>query len=379
MKTAINILKNSVLPQLEKDKQYSKSKDTTEFWVQFTRSFLDFESDSKPTYTLIYSLELADAEKIITKLAQYYADFLKELAENYVLGMPSEASDYLISKNNKTFLEQVQFYKTLQNVVKKVERKRIKENLPKSYERLIFELSETDIANATKKKGREDLKAKMKSWDEAIEAEKPVFAKETKVILLSWMKYAVAACVVLGVGILYFKTNSNTTSIDNNIVITDTIKKQKKNTTNDLPAPVLAAIEIHTQTNSVLEPSDLGFSPSKIPKITIQFMDASKRIASLERDLTDRTNKQDITFLKNKTELNDLLSSKNNYIFDGKTLTIYQNPKKCKVLQTENKEYYLKLGNDFLFLKHTQKPVAFEKVTDAKTIETLEKTVYDNE
>lgn len=207
MKIAISIVKNILQPQFKKDNKLEIQKLTDVFWKNLNSCFLDFESDPKPLYALIYSLELEDPEKVISKLPEYYATFLKELAESYVLGIPSYTHNYLIQKQNKTFLEYIRFFKTLQQVVKKIERKRMKENLQASYDRLIFELSETNIANASKKKGREDLKSKMKNWDEQLE-EIPVVSmvnnkrekiEKSKVISLSWMKYAsIAAIFIIG-------------------------------------------------------------------------------------------------------------------------------------------------------------------------------------
>ncbi|OYX86714.1 MAG: hypothetical protein B7Y83_00380 [Flavobacteriales bacterium 32-34-25] len=210
MKTAIAIVQNIILPKLEKDPNFSKEKVDSVFWEKFTHDLLRFEENAKPLYVHIYSLELANAEKIIDKLPRIYSQFLKELAERYVLGQTSGATDYLLQTNNTVFIKEVQFLQTMEQAIKKVERKRIKADLPNSYERLTFELSETDLANAAKKKGREDLKEKFKKWDnELVEDETtPVVSmltdenkkeKPNKVIPLSWIKYAsIAAIFIIG-------------------------------------------------------------------------------------------------------------------------------------------------------------------------------------
>jgi hypothetical protein len=206
MKTTIAIVQNIILPKLEKDSKFSGEKVDVAFWEKFATDLLHFEADAKPIYASIYSLELDNPEKIIDKLPSIYSQFLKELAESYVLGQTSEATDYLLKTDNKAFAKEIDFLKTMQQAIKSVERKRIKADLPTSYERLTFELSETDLANATKKKGREDLREKMKQWDRELEEESvPVVAmltnnkKETKVISLSWMKYgSIAAIFIIG-------------------------------------------------------------------------------------------------------------------------------------------------------------------------------------
>lgn len=201
------VIKNILLPKLEKDPKFSEEKVDSAFWKKFTFLLLDFEKDAKPLYASIYSLELADAEKVISKLPLIYSKFLKELAESYVLGKTSDATDYLLKTKNKTFVKEIDFLATMQQAIKSVERKRIKADLPTSYERLTFELSEIDLTNAIKKKGREDLRVKFKQWDAELEEQEyvPVISMltnekvKTKVISLSWMKYAsIAAIFIIG-------------------------------------------------------------------------------------------------------------------------------------------------------------------------------------
>lgn len=207
------VIKNILLPKLEKDPNFSKEKVDAAFWKKIATDLLHFEEDAKPIYGSIYSLELANAEKIIDKLSNIYAQFLKELAESYVLGQTSEATNYLLKTSNATFLKDVRFLETMQKAIKNVERKRIKADLPKSYERLTFELSDADIANVARKKGREDLKEKMKVWDTELEEkgknvpvinmvapeEEVIAAAASKVISLSWIKYAsIAAIFIIG-------------------------------------------------------------------------------------------------------------------------------------------------------------------------------------
>lgn len=209
MKTTL-VIKDILLPKLEKDFKFSAEQVDSVFWEKFTTDLVHFEEDAKPLYALIYSLELDNPEKIIDKLPNIYTQFLKELAECYVLGQTSEATNYLLKTNNEAFFKEVQFLQTMQQAIKSVERKRIKTDLPKSYERLTFELSDADLANVTRKKGREDLREKFKQWDDELKPkrEPKIFYSlsnerdskpKPKVISLSWMKYAsIAAIFIIG-------------------------------------------------------------------------------------------------------------------------------------------------------------------------------------
>lgn len=207
MESVTDIVKNLLLPKLEKDSEFSNQKTDLAFWVKISQNLLLYSEDATPACATIYNLKLQDAEKVIVQLPNIYNKLVKELAENYVLEQSSEAIDYFLKTNNKSFLKEVRFLETMQQAIKSVERNRIKTDLPKSYERLTFELTETEIANAIKKKERSNLKEKFKQWDEELkEDEVPVISIEhkkkqegTKVMQLSWGKYAsIAAIFVIG-------------------------------------------------------------------------------------------------------------------------------------------------------------------------------------
>ena len=388
------IIKNILLPKLKKDSKYSDEKVGASFWKNFSTVLVRFEENAQPLYTAIYSLELGNPEQIIDKLPKIYAQFLKELAECYVLGQTSEATDYLVKTNNKTFLKEVQFLKTMQQAIKSVERKRIKTELPQSYDRLTFELSETEIANAIKKKAREELKKKMKLWDAELEDGVPVISManleneitsdktRSKVISLSWMEYAVAASIIIAAGIFYFKnTGTPEIPVENSVVI-----KEKKNNQPQLHPTVtetiaLASIETTSSTVTVLQPESLGFSSDKKVKITINFKDATKRILSLENALRQSRTTDPKIFGQYKVELIQLKRQKDNYVFDGQIMTLFNKKAATDyaVMQTEEQLYYLKTGDEYYNLKVSNSPMVLEKVVSTTILETLEKIHFENQ
>ena len=388
------IIKNILLPKLKKDSKYSDEKVVASFWKNFSTVLVRFEENAQPLYTAIYSLELGNPEQIIDKLPKIYAQFLKELAECYVLSQTSEATDYLVKTNNKTFLKEVQFLKTMQQAIKSVERKRIKTELPQSYDRLTFELSETEIANAIKKKAREELKKKMKLWDAELEDGVPVISManledeitsdktRSKVISLSWMEYAVAASIIIAAGIFYFKnTGTPEIPVENSVVI-----KEKKNNQPQLHPTVtetiaLASIETTSSTVTVLQPESLGFSSDKKVKITINFKDATKRILSLENALRLSRTTDPKIFGQYKVELIQLKRQKDNYVFDGQIMTLFNKKAATDyaVMQTEEQLYYLKTGDEYYNLKVSNSPMVLEKVVSTTILETLEKIHFENQ
>ena len=389
MKTAILILQNILLPELEKDSKFEIQKTNAIFWTNITNDILRFEQDAKPAYAAIYSLELDNPEKIISKLPRVFETFIKVLGENYVLGETSEATDYLLQSNNETFSKEVAFLKNLQQAVKSVERKCIKSDLPKSYERLTFEISDSDFENATKKKAREDLKEKFKQWDSELIEENsiPVVTmqskKEPKVLTLSWAKYAVAACVVLATGIFFFRNTNQDIIPNNKTVVTTDDKNDTLNPQKNKPLEnevVIAAITTVSENTIVQQSEVMGFSGEKKLKIEITVKDATNRIESLEKYIKANT-EETATSNNYKKELSQLEKTINNYFFDGKTLTLFDtfNFKQDAVLVTDDLNYYLKKGNFYYDLQPENKTMPLTKVSDNKIVEILKKISFENE
>jgi hypothetical protein len=404
MKLAIDIVQSLLLPKLEKDASFYANQTNIAFWETITNAFLDFEKDAKPVYDAIYNLGLKDAEKIIYKLDTVYISFIKELAENHVLGISSEAIDYLISSKNSAFEKDVHFFTDLQNAITKVERKRIKTELPKAYDKLNFEISDDAIALAIKKKERENLKEKMNDWDEQLvtSEEAPVYyisaKKEPKVISLSWIKYVAAACVVLSAGIFFFKqsTNSNLNFIqsnDNNVVVSPVKRKavessSMKNIVEDIQSIRIEQITTNAVNLNVLK-NDYGFAPDK-QKIKIVVNDQNNRIQSLnkaikqyERLLKDRKykpqyNKLKVLISEHETELERCKSLESKYVFNGKELTLYSKLKGVQLLEYDG-DFYLKRDTNYYKLILSKQPKEFEKVTDSNVLEALEKIIFNNE
>jgi hypothetical protein len=403
MNKAIEILQLLLVPKLEMDARYDKTKVNAAFWERFVIAFLDYESDKKPVYALLYSLELENVEKLFDKLPKIHSHFIKELAENYVLGNSDNATTHLIATKNPTFLARVSFFQTLEQVIKKVERKNIKSNLPKSFERLTFKVSDIELENVTKKIGRENLKSKFKEWDNELQhteesvilystrvekQEKIPSQSHSKVISLSWIKYAVAACFVLGGGIWFYKFSTpEIIPIDNGVVLTekDTVSKVVPKTIIEEPIEAIA-YNTKVSENIVQYPSDLGFTASTNAKsIIITLKDASQFIAKLESEITKQLNQErpgnEPMIKALKIQLDKLTSQQGGYEFNGKELIIYTNDLKVSytILSQDDKAYFIKKNTDYYPLYFTKTPLKFTKVKDDKLIEQLEKISFENE
>ncbi len=172
MRTAIALLKNLILPQLEKDADFKQLKASDIFWAKFTSDFLNYEKDPKPVFAAVYSLELEDPEKIIKKLPTVYESWFEELAELYVMGTSSNELNELHLNSNSTFNRHVSFFKELKNAVTYLERRRMIKEMPLAYAALSDGISDDHIQAAAKERGREELRTKFKIWDEEMAEEK---------------------------------------------------------------------------------------------------------------------------------------------------------------------------------------------------------------
>ena len=399
MKLAIDIVQSLLLPKLEKDASFDANQTNIAFWETFTTAFLDFEKDAKPVYAAIYSLGLKDAEKIISKLDTVYISFIKELAENHVLGISSEAIDYLITSKNSTFEKEVHFFTDLQNAITKVERKRIKTELPKTFDKLSFEISDDAIALAITKKEREALKEKMNAWDEQLvnSEESPVYSvsakKEPKVISLSWIKYAAAACIVLTAGIMYFKFNTDTNLVqpgDTNVV---TAPVKNDTITTQIPSEALAEVATVTNNATVIE-SGMGVSSNTI-EITENNQKA--RMLSIVTAIEKYRQLLENEFSENKVGVNsrvkELETKKNSlekelallkerekqYNFDGKVLVLYvSKTAKENYILLYGDNYYLKRDSDFYKLTVAAQPQLYKKISDNNLLNNLDDILSEN-
>ena len=397
MKKSEQIIKSLVLPILEKDSNFQQVTLNNDFWNVFTSDVLDYERDAKPLYKAIYELQLNDPEKVISKLTLINANFIKELAELYVLGGSDEAINILIAKNDKLFLEQVNHFKTVKGVITKLERQRIKEDLPKVHEEVTFEITENDLEAVIKKNERENLKKKFKQWDEELIDLSHVAAATTlvpvsnksavsKVISLTWVKYAVASCFVVAIGTWVYISNSEIKQPDTDFVVTPENQKSLDSIKNldKIQSPIEEMVKDKSTSTaakdtavSVLSSqSELGYSDANKNKgFKINYIDYSKKIEGL-REAIKRDNNPEYV-----EEYNKLLGLNNKYIFDGLSLSVYKKAlnRKESILTTVDGSLYFYDKSDFYKLQKTEIPLELEKVKDTKVREELEKIIFENE
>ena len=410
MEKEIQIIQDLFIPVLQKDKRFDVSKCDNPFWKKILQEFIDYQQDSKPFYAIIYGLELAEPMKVIHKLENLQHSFLDQLAEENVLGYSSEGIVKL-EQNNPFFKERVQFYKNLEKAIILSERKRMKSELPSMYDKYTFELDEKQLAQAIANRERKALRDKMKLWDKELLAEKEeeqvIELSANKTItktfpLMSYIKYALAACLVIGLG-FWFELYINTTKIQtfgSSDRDTENVENYEIEDSNslELPNPVLVdATNVSKDTNALVN-EGMGYTSSN-NKIKLVSINNTERIISIKNAIdtyqkfiqkellkdsgADPKNKKiRIEVEKNidslAKELTELQKKQNTYLFDGKKLTLYDIPSDNITLLAFENKFYVKNKNDFYVLTVANEPQQFSKVINDALKENLEKILFDN-
>ena len=403
METATGIIKDLLFPRLEKDLNFRQQQLDDVFWFKFTEAFLDYEIDPKPVFASVYRLELENPERIIGKLPEIHRSFTEELAEQYVLNNRSEAIERLHQNGDSLFRENVSFLRELRNAVYRMERRRIINEMPLTYASLSGEIPEESIESAIKKKGREELRAKFRKWDGEKKEELNVvssnirFSMESyhnsggedkeennsesshqkvngKVISLSWIKYAAAACVLITAGLFYFNSLENGISSDIEIVDMNDEEESKMEEENIQ----LADLKASSKNLEVLQNAGLGYSETLSDKsVKVTFIDADERISSLYEILKEK----EFDTSTYKDELSRLQNSQGKYIFKDQQLTFYKKGfnENLKIIELSENQYYFQKGNEFYQLKISDAPQELSPETNENVIEQLDKIIFINE
>jgi hypothetical protein len=362
MEFAIEILKDLLLPKLEKDSNFKKENTNPLFWNSLVGALVFFDTNPNLSYELIIKLNLEKPEKINSKLVNIHKLFIAELAEIYVLGNNSETIDKLISSKNSLFLNEVSFLKNMELAIIESEKEKIISELPTYYKSLKLELVENN---------------------------------DTPVIpLFTYIKYAVAACLVLGLG-FWFYNNQNQMVIPDNPVVT---QPKEKDSSLELPKPVLVEATSSSKVTDVLINEGMGFSNSN-NKIKLVSVNNSERIVSIQNAIDAYQKFIENELLtspgngpKNKNllievekeinglskELTELQTKQSSYLFDGKTLTIYDISPNAITIVAFDETYYIKNKNDFYTLIVASSLQKYNKVNDSTLKDNLKGILQAN-
>lgn len=362
MEFAIEILKDLLLPKLEKDSNFKKDNTNPLFWNSLVGALVFFDTNPNLSYDLINKLNLEKPEKINSKLVNIHKLFITELAESYVLGNKSETIDTLISSKNSLFLNEVSFLKNMESAIIEIEKEKIISELPTYYKSLESELDD--------------------------ENDTPVIS------LFTYIKYAVAACFVLGLG-FWFYNSQNQIDVPDNPVVT---QPDEQDSSMELPKPVLVEATSSSKVTDVLINEGMGFSNSN-NKIKLVSINNSERIVSIQNAIDayqkfienelltspgdGPKNKNLLIEVENEIkglskELTELQTKQSSYLFDGKTLTIYDISPNAITILAFDETYYIKKKNDFYTLTVANLPQKYSMVKDSTLKEKLDKILFTN-
>ena len=321
MINTIKIVQDLLLPVLEKDSSFNSKNISEDFWESFTKNLLDFETDKKSSNNLInlinsLKIKTIDSDSINSILENIYRDFILELAESYVLGKNLFGTEQLLTTKNSLFKEQVIFLKTLEDVIEEKRR----EDLKKMFQKWDNELIEEDEVPVVQLSPNKSLASK----------------KETKIISLSWAKYAVAAVVVIAAGLFYLKSfESNKTP---------------------------QFVDGFVQKNNVVVLSNQG----------IGFTDISKRDSITVTNYLSKSGAY-----KNQEIMYQF--SNNTVTITGDSLATKNKNFKYRIINTSKNNFYLERNNEFYPLLQTENDEVLKLETDKTIIEELEKIIFNYE
>jgi len=354
MNQSIEIIKDLIIPFLQQKEKESLDNN----WKNILNGFVAYDNNDQLLKNEINKLKLINENEIISVLPDLYDSFLDDLAEQFVIGNSPEASNKLFKDKNSLFIDKVNFYISLKDVITKMERKKIIDEL--QTENII---SDKNLELAFKKKGREDLKEKFKKWskelayekgERAVVASKPPNPPKGKLISLFSTRWAIAASIGLLITFVMFnKYNNSNIKYD------------------------IAEVQTSSFETKILTQPGMGFTDSETKNVvSVIFIDQKEKIASLEKitkgNKGESSHKKDLKILKKRDS---------KYTFVDNTLTIYSKipEDKFQFIELKKEMIYIKSNNNFYKLKTTSLPLELENVNNDNIITQLEKIIFNNE
>jgi hypothetical protein len=321
--------------------------------------------------------ENLDTKTIAEKIgASEFQDQLEELQ-----------SLYFFKKNGIT--EEI-FERDLKAAITLVERKFLKKKL----QQLDKEMEEEENLKFIGKSQLSEALSPRSIADYKIEDDAPFQAEESRSKYFStYLKYAVAACIVLAIGIGVYQYTKQDSGPEN--ILADSSDKPNLNQNKDeLPViETLPIAEISTTNNSysVLK-SGLGYGEVE-EKVSVMVSNQKDRILSIEKAISgyaDQLKKiqnseaeQVVSDLKSRissleTELAQLNSKEKQYAFDGQLLKLYTTSvnQEYQILRL-GADFYLSFNGKFYKLSIAKEPQTLREETDAKVLNALEKIIFN--
>lgn len=337
----------------------------------------------------------SDAKSIATEIGA--SDFETEIEEIQ--------SAYLLKELG---LNEKDFEKELKSAITSLQRESLKKKLIAYEDNLKKELSNLELQSAITQIERESLKKKFQEIDDSLEGKvfqinptgngeiSPAASIYPGINFQIFLKYAVAACFIVAIGIgIYQFTKQD--SVPENILADSTKDQPIDQKTNELPViETLPLAEISTTTDSypVLK-SGLGYGEVE-EKVKVVVNNQKERILSVQKAISTYSKQLDqlkeshnpeaekvVSDLRNRisslqSELTQLNTQEKQYVFDGKVLKLFASSG-----QSENKiirfgdYFYLNSNTKFFKLSISKEPVPFLEETDPNILKALDKIIFN--
>lgn len=323
----------------------------------------------------------------------------KSIAEKIkALNFETEIEEFKsIYNSRKLDLEEHEFEKEIKAAITQIEREQLKKKLIELEENRNSEASEVEIKSAITQIEREALKKTLQKLENSLTESKISENKpQSKIFpLYSILKYAAAACLVfiIGFGLYQFAVKEKIQRDQ----LANGDRKSLESKIGDLPElETIHLEEIVTSSNSfpVLK-SGLGYGYIQ-ENVTIDVNNQKERIISIEMAISIYSYQLEIAkeiqnpeikayiqeisdrIASLQEELNQLTSRENQYLFDGKILTLYTNSdtSEFKVIFYQD-NYYLKAENKFFRIDHLKELKPLQKETDTNVLDSLDKIIFN--
>lgn len=216
----------------------------------------------------------------------------------------------------------------------------------------------------------------------------------------SFLKYAVAACLLVAIGIGVYQFTKQD-SVPENIVASSSEEKEESEVKKPIDLPTIQTVplaEVATASNSypVLK-SGLGYGKVD-EKVTVVVNNQQERISSIERAISNYSSQLDrlkeiqhpeaeplVSDLRNrisalKEELTQMNTKERHYVFDGKVLNLFISSVQTKTqLVAFGTDIYLKTNDKFFKLTITEELKPLQEETDPNVLKALEKIIFNAE
>ncbi|WP_162342691.1 hypothetical protein [Cyclobacterium salsum] len=374
--------------------------------IELLRQYI-LSDDSRVKNELIESIPADLREKVVIIQEEF-----EKNTDSKSIALKVDASDFeqeieeiqSIYNLKKRDLDDQEFETNIIAAITPIERESLKKKLMAFEKNGGEELSDHEIKYAITSIERESLKERFQKLDDSSEEggmpidpiEMPAAASSRMPLFHSILKYAVAACFIVATGIGIFLFTRKEVIPENTVASSSEKEPIDQNPTN-LPlieTVPLAEVSITSNSYTVLK-SGLGYGEVE-EKVTIVVNDQKESVLSIQKAISTYSNQlEKVTEIQNpeaelvaaelsdridalQTELSQIHIKENQYVFDGKVLTLFVTSasNENQIIYYDS-NYYLKKNNRFFKLTISEDPQPFMEATDPNVLKALDKIIFN--